>query len=106
MKFTIQVLIEGADALPLTVPIQTIDRAGGRIEEIGLQTVEAKSILEGLQQVLLNPSTLGTLMPSARQGPLPSQTQPRHSTLEWEASIPFPIVTSSIPPAHASSRPL
>jgi hypothetical protein len=53
MKFTVQVLIEGADALPLTVPVQTIDRAGERIEEIGLQTVEAKSILGGLQQVVV-----------------------------------------------------
>jgi hypothetical protein len=31
MKITIQVLIEGADALPLTVPIQTIDRPHERI---------------------------------------------------------------------------
>jgi hypothetical protein len=45
MKITIQVLIEGADALPLTMPIQTIDRQSERIEEVGLQIVEAKSIL-------------------------------------------------------------
>jgi hypothetical protein len=44
------VLIEGADALPLTVPIHTIERLCERIEEIGLQTVEAKSILRGLEQ--------------------------------------------------------
>jgi hypothetical protein len=50
MKITIQVLIEGADALPLTVPIHTIERLCERIEEIGLQTVEAKSILRGLEQ--------------------------------------------------------
>ena len=53
MKFTIQVLIEDADALPLTVPIHTIDRPGERIEDIGFQTVEAKSILGGLQQVVV-----------------------------------------------------
>jgi hypothetical protein len=47
MKITIQALIEGADALPLIVPIHTIDRQGERIEEVGLQTVEAKSILGG-----------------------------------------------------------
>jgi hypothetical protein len=50
---TIQVLIEGADALALTVPIQTIDRPGERIEEVGLQTVEAKSILGGAQQAVV-----------------------------------------------------
>jgi hypothetical protein len=50
MKITIQVLIEGADALPLTVPIHTIDRLCERIEEVGLQTEEAKSILRGLEQ--------------------------------------------------------
>src|SRR5260370_39920754 len=49
MKITIQVLIEGNDALPLTVPIHTIDRLCERIEEVGLQTVEAKSILRGLE---------------------------------------------------------
>jgi hypothetical protein len=53
MKITIQVLIEGADALPLTVPIQTIDRPRERIEDVGLQTVEAKSILRGLQQIVV-----------------------------------------------------
>ena len=46
-------LIEGADALPLTVPIQTIDRPGERVEEIGFQTAEAKSILGGLQEVVV-----------------------------------------------------
>ena len=46
-------LVEGADALPLTVPIHTIDRPGERIEEVGLQTMEAKSVLGGLQQVLV-----------------------------------------------------
>ena len=50
MKITIQVLIEGADALPLTVPIHTIDRLCERIEDVGLHTVEAKSILRGLEQ--------------------------------------------------------
>jgi hypothetical protein len=35
------------------VPIQTIDCPRERIEEVGLQTVEAKSILGGLQQVVV-----------------------------------------------------
>jgi hypothetical protein len=50
MKITIQVLIEGADVLPLTVPTHTIDRLCERTEEVGLQRVEAKSILRGLEQ--------------------------------------------------------
>ena len=50
MKFTIQVLIEAADALPLTVPIQIIDRPCESIEEVGLHTAEAKSILKGLEE--------------------------------------------------------
>jgi hypothetical protein len=40
--YHIQVLIEGADVLPITVPIQTIDRPRERVEEVGLQTAEAK----------------------------------------------------------------
>jgi hypothetical protein len=50
MKFTIQVLIETAESLPLTLPIQTIDRPCESIEEVGLQIAEAKSILKGLQE--------------------------------------------------------
>jgi hypothetical protein len=53
MKFTVQVLIEAANALPLTVPIQTIERPCESIEEVGLQTAEAKSILQGLQENLV-----------------------------------------------------
>ena len=50
MKITIQVLIEGTDALPLTVPIQTIHRSCDRVEEVGTLTAEAKSILKGLEE--------------------------------------------------------
>jgi hypothetical protein len=51
--YHIQVLIEGADVLPITVPIQTIDRPRERVEEVGLQTAEAKSILRKLQQIVV-----------------------------------------------------
>jgi hypothetical protein len=50
--YHIQVLIEGADVLPITVPIQTIDRPRERVEEVGLQTAEEKSILRKLQQIV------------------------------------------------------
>ena len=50
MKFTIKVLIEAADALPLAVPIQIIYRPCESIEELGLQTAEAKSILKELEE--------------------------------------------------------
>ena len=50
MKFTIQVLVEAADALPLAVPIQTIDRPCESIEDGGLQTADAKSISKGLEE--------------------------------------------------------
>jgi glycerol-3-phosphate dehydrogenase len=53
MKITIQVLIESADVLPLAVPIHIIDRPCERIEEVELQTAEAKSILKGLEQNLV-----------------------------------------------------
>jgi hypothetical protein len=51
--YHIQVLIEGADVLPITVPIQTIDRPRERVEEIGFQTAESKSILRKLQQIVV-----------------------------------------------------
>jgi hypothetical protein len=51
--YHIQVLIEGTDVLPITVPIQTIDRPRERVEEVGLQTAEAKSILRKLQQIVV-----------------------------------------------------
>jgi hypothetical protein len=44
------VLIESPDALPLSVPVQTIERACDRIEDVGLQLEEAKAILMGLQE--------------------------------------------------------
>jgi hypothetical protein len=53
MKITIQVLIEGADVLR-SPPIQTIDRPRERVEEVGLQTAEAKSILGKLQQIVVH----------------------------------------------------
>jgi hypothetical protein len=53
MKFTIQVLIESPDALPLSVPVQTIERSCNRIEDVGLRLQEAKAILGGLQEQLV-----------------------------------------------------
>lgn len=50
MKFTIQVLIESPDSLPLTVPIQALDRTCEHVEDIGLRLDEAKAILHGLQE--------------------------------------------------------
>src|ERR1017187_347331 len=40
MKFTIQVLIESPDALPLSVPIQTLERSCERVEDVGLRLEE------------------------------------------------------------------
>jgi hypothetical protein len=53
MKFTIQVLIESPDALPLSIPVQTIERSCDRIEDVGLRLAEAKEILSGLQEQLV-----------------------------------------------------
>ena len=53
MKFIIQALIETPDGLPLTVPVQTIERSCDRIEDVGLRLEEAKSILNGLQDRLV-----------------------------------------------------
>jgi hypothetical protein len=44
MKFTIQVLIESPDTLPLSVPIQTVERSCVRIEDVGLRLEEAKRV--------------------------------------------------------------
>ncbi len=53
MKFTIQVLIESPDALPLSISVQTIERSCDRIEDVGLRLGEAKEILSGLQEQLV-----------------------------------------------------
>jgi len=53
MKFTIQVLIETPEGLPLTVSVQTIERSCDRIEDVGLRLEEAKLILNALQEQLV-----------------------------------------------------
>jgi hypothetical protein len=53
MRFTIQVQIESAGVLPLTVPVKTIDRPCEQVEEVGLQVAEAKLILASLQQCVI-----------------------------------------------------
>jgi hypothetical protein len=44
MKFTIQVLIESPDALPVSLPIQTIERSCARIEDVGLRLEAARTV--------------------------------------------------------------
>src|SRR5450631_3683869 len=61
MKFTIQVLIESPDALPLSVPIRTIERPCERVEEVGLRLEEAKAVLHGLQEQLIRQQLAGYL---------------------------------------------
>jgi hypothetical protein len=61
MKFTIQVLIESPDALPLTVPIQALDRTCEHVEDVGLRLDEAKAILHGLQEQLIRQQLAGYL---------------------------------------------
>jgi hypothetical protein len=53
MKFTIQVLIESPGALPLNVPIQTVDRPCEKVEDVGLRLEEAKAVLQGVQEQLI-----------------------------------------------------
>jgi len=50
MKFTVQLLIEDSDALPLCVPIQTFERFCERVEDVGLRLEEAKALVGGLRQ--------------------------------------------------------
>jgi hypothetical protein len=61
MKFTIQVLIESPNALPLSVPIQTIERSCERVEDVGLRLDEAKAALQGLQEQLIRQQLAGYL---------------------------------------------
>jgi hypothetical protein len=68
MKFTIQVLIESRDALPLSIPIQTIERACEQVEDVGLRLDEAKAVLHGLQEQLVRQQLSDHL---ARQRPCP-----------------------------------
>ena len=50
MKFTIQLLIEDTDRLPLSIPLETIDRACDVVEDVGLRLQEAKAVLGRLQE--------------------------------------------------------
>ena len=74
MKFTIRVLIESPDALPLSVPIQTIERSCDRIEDVGLRLEEAKAILSGLQEHLVRQQLADHLQ---RHRPCPCCHRPR-----------------------------
>jgi hypothetical protein len=65
MKFTMQVLIESPGALPLSVPIQTVDRPCERVEDVGLRLQEAKAVLQGLREQLIRHSWRSILRPSA-----------------------------------------
>jgi hypothetical protein len=100
MKITVQVLIESADALPLTLPILTIDRLCERIEEVGLQTAEAKSILKGLEESVVR-NQLGEFLAGKRSCRHCVRSAPRmksvwaainchHSTSVSEAQIVIP----------------
>ena len=46
-------MIEPPDALPLSVPIQTIEHVCDRVEDVGLRLEEAKAILSRLQDQLV-----------------------------------------------------
>ncbi|MEO7206595.1 MAG: hypothetical protein ABI356_09565 [Steroidobacteraceae bacterium] len=49
MKFTIQLLIENADSLPLSISLETIERPCDAVEDVGLRLEETKAILRRLQ---------------------------------------------------------
>jgi hypothetical protein len=53
MRFTIQVLVEFAGAVPFSVPIQTVDRPCERVEDVDLRLEEAKTVLQSLQEQLI-----------------------------------------------------
>jgi hypothetical protein len=65
VKFTIQMLIEESDQLPLSIPIQTIERSCERIEDVGLHVAEAKGLLGTLQEHIVR-SQLHQLLETRR----------------------------------------
>src|SRR5450631_4890914 len=65
VKFTIQMLIEESDQLPLSIPIQTIERSCERIEDVGLHVAEAKGLLGTLQEHMVR-SQLHQLLETRR----------------------------------------
>lgn len=50
MKFTIQLLIDDTDRLPLSISLDTIDRPCDVVEDVRLRLDEAKAVLGRLQQ--------------------------------------------------------
>ncbi len=64
--------VKPADARPLSVPVQTIERSCERIEDVDLQLEEARTILNGLQEQFLREQLAGRLeghRPCARCSP-------------------------------------
>ena len=53
MKFTIQLLIEDTDRLPLLIPLDTIDRPCETLEDVGLRLQESKAVLGRLQEEIV-----------------------------------------------------
>ena len=53
MKFTVQLLIENDNSLPLSIPIDTLDRPCEHVECVGLRLEEGKAILRRLQDGVL-----------------------------------------------------
>ena len=74
MKFTVQPLIESPDALPLSAPVQTIERSCDRIEDVGLRLEDAKAILSELQEQLVRQQLADHLQ---RHRPCPCCHRPR-----------------------------
>ncbi len=54
MKFTIQLLIEDTHRLPLSIPLETIDRPCDVVEDVGLRLREAKAVLDRLQKEVIS----------------------------------------------------
>ena len=84
VKFTIQMLIEESNQLPLSIPIHTIERPCERVEDIGLHVGEAKALLGTLQNHVVR-SQLAQLLDSRR--PCGVCHQPR--TLKGYHSLQF-----------------
>ena len=50
MKFIIELRIEDTDRIPLSIPLETINRPCDAVENVGLRLEEAKAVLSRLQE--------------------------------------------------------
>jgi hypothetical protein len=96
VKFTIQMLIEDSDSLPMAIPIHTIERSCERVEDVDLHLAEAKALLGTLQNHVVR-SQLAKLLEARRPCQFCRQTRPLKGYHPLQFRTPFGDISIKSP---------